>query len=56
MLDHNWNTAMHEEHDAFTKQHTWDLVPRPDGVNVIRCMWVFKHKYRENGDLERHKA
>ncbi|XP_021757907.1 uncharacterized protein LOC110722943 [Chenopodium quinoa] len=56
MLDHNWNTAMLEEYNALTKQHTWDLVPRPDGVNIIRCMWLFKHKYRENGELERHKA
>ena len=55
-LDHNWNTAMNEEFDALTKQRTWDLVPKPEGVNIIRCMWLFKHKYRENGDLERHKA
>lgn len=56
MLDHNWNAAMKEEFNALTNQHTWDLVPRPEGVNIIRCMWLFKHKYRENGDLERHKA
>ncbi|XP_021756090.1 uncharacterized protein LOC110721250 [Chenopodium quinoa] len=56
MLDHNWNAAMNEEFNALTKQHTWDLVPRPEGVNIIRCMWLFKHKYRETGELERHKA
>ena len=47
---------MTDEYRALMRQHTWDLVPRPTGVNVIRCMWLFKHKYRENGDLERHKA
>ncbi|XP_021735693.1 uncharacterized protein LOC110702298 [Chenopodium quinoa] len=38
MLDLNWNAAMKEEFDALTKQHIWDLVPRPSGVNIIRCM------------------
>ncbi|XP_021766596.1 uncharacterized protein LOC110731052 [Chenopodium quinoa] len=56
LLDLNWNAAMNEEFLALTKQHTWDLVPKPDGVNVIRCMWLFKHKFKEHGDLERYKA
>ncbi|KAK4352811.1 hypothetical protein RND71_028329 [Anisodus tanguticus] len=54
--DPNWNAAIYEEFNALTKQHTWDLVPRPEGVNVIRCMWLFSHKFRDNGDLERYKA
>lgn len=26
------------------------------GVNIVNCMWLFRHKYKFNGDLERHKA
>lgn len=25
-------------------------------MNVIRCMWLFKHKFHSDGSLERHKA
>ncbi|KAI3684681.1 hypothetical protein L6452_33906 [Arctium lappa] len=56
MLDPNWNVAMTDEYNALIKQHTWDLVPRPTGVNIIRCMWLFRHKFWENDDLERYKA
>ncbi|XP_021767520.1 uncharacterized protein LOC110731910 [Chenopodium quinoa] len=47
---------MQDEYDALIKTGTWDLVPRPTGVNIVNCMWLFKHKYKSNGDLERHKA
>ncbi|XP_021747892.1 uncharacterized protein LOC110713750 [Chenopodium quinoa] len=47
---------MHDEFDALIKTGTWDLVPRPTGVNIVNCMWLFKHKYKSNGDLERHKS
>ncbi|XP_021717930.1 uncharacterized protein LOC110685712 [Chenopodium quinoa] len=26
------------------------------GVNIVNCMWLFKHKLKSNGDLERRKA
>lgn len=47
---------MNEEFNAFIKQHTWDLVPKPEGVNVIRCLWLFRHKYRNTCELECYKA
>ncbi|XP_048494625.1 uncharacterized mitochondrial protein AtMg00810-like [Beta vulgaris subsp. vulgaris] len=43
---------MHEEFNALTKQHTWDVVPKSEGVNVIRCMWLFHHKYRVETQLD----
>ncbi|XP_021732272.1 uncharacterized protein LOC110699085 [Chenopodium quinoa] len=47
---------MNDEYSALIKTGTWDLVPRPTGENVVNCMWLFEHKYKSNGDLERHKA
>jgi hypothetical protein len=32
------------------------LVPRPPDVNVIRSMWIFRHKEKSDGTFERHKA
>ena len=42
--DRNWKNAMLEEYNALIDNHTWDLVPRPSNVNVIRSMWIFRHK------------
>jgi hypothetical protein len=47
---------MTDEFDALIKNKTWVLVPRPPDVNITRCIWLFKHKYKSNGDLERYKA
>ncbi|KAJ9543733.1 hypothetical protein OSB04_023440 [Centaurea solstitialis] len=52
----NWNAAMHEEYNALIKKCTWDLVPRPPDANIIRCMWLFKHKHNSDGSLQRYKA
>jgi hypothetical protein len=54
--DPNWVTAMHDELTALDSTHTWDLVPLPDGKNVIGCKWVFKVKTHSDGSLERYKA
>ncbi|GJZ14371.1 ribonuclease H-like domain-containing protein [Tanacetum coccineum] len=32
------------------------LVPRPANVNVVRSMWLFKHKFNADGSLSRYKA
>jgi hypothetical protein len=48
--------AMHDEYNALIKNETWDLVPRPPDVNVIRSMWIFRHKENSDGSFERHKA
>lgn len=47
---------MTDEYDTMIKTKTWNLVPRPSSVNIIRSMWLFKHKYDADGVLNRHKA
>ena len=40
--DVKWDKAMDEEMDALDINETWDLVPLPEGKNVIGCKWVYK--------------
>ena len=39
-----------------TKNSTYDLVPKPNDIDVITCKWVCKLKKAANGTIARHKA
>ncbi|KAG7600292.1 GAG-pre-integrase domain [Arabidopsis suecica] len=54
--DPNWTPAMKDEYDALIKRGTWRLVPRPVATNIIRSMWLFRHKFKADGTLSRYKA
>ena len=56
LKDPNWKMAMDDEYNALIQNKTWDLVPCPPDANVIRSMWIFRHKEKSNGSFERHKA
>ncbi|GJV86516.1 ribonuclease H-like domain-containing protein [Tanacetum coccineum] len=47
---------MYDEYNALVKNGTWILVPRPTSVNMVRSMWLFKHKFHADGTLSRYKA
>ncbi|GKA96098.1 ribonuclease H-like domain-containing protein [Tanacetum coccineum] len=51
-----WKNAMHDEYTALIKNNTWTLVPRQPDTNIVRCMWLFRHKYLADGTLSRYKA
>ena len=53
LRDPHWLAAMQEEFDALQRNRTWQLVPRPPHANVISGKWVFRHKTRPDGTLER---
>ena len=54
--DPNWNPSMNVEYDAIIKSDTYDLVPRPPNTNIVRSMWLHKHKYDANGVFRKHKS
>ena len=47
---------MQDELGQFKRNEVWDLVPRPEGVNVIGTKWVYKNKSHEQGVVTRNKA
>jgi hypothetical protein len=47
---------MTEEYRALLGNDTWDLIPPPQNANVVSCKWVFRHKLKPDGSLDRYKA
>lgn len=56
LTDPNWKKAMADEFAALQKNHTWSLVPSASNTNIMGSNWIFKIKYKSNGQNDRHKA
>ncbi|GJS45716.1 ribonuclease H-like domain-containing protein [Tanacetum coccineum] len=56
LRDPNGKQAMCDEYKALIDNNIWVLVPRPPNVNIVRSMWLYKHKYNADGSLNRYKA
>jgi hypothetical protein len=56
LIDPHWRADMVEEYGALISNGTWELVPRPQGSNVVTGTWVFTHKLRADGTLDHYKA
>ena len=50
-----WEQAMWHEIDSLDKNHTWELVPQPQGRNIVRCWWVYWTSFTSKGVIEHHK-
>ncbi|CAI7750213.1 unnamed protein product [Closterium sp. NIES-53] len=48
--------AMDEEMRSLIERRTWELVPRPPRVNVMKNRWILNTKFRLDGIVEREKA
>nr|GEW70745.1 ribonuclease H-like domain-containing protein [Tanacetum cinerariifolium] len=55
-LDPNWYNAMYDKYDALVKNDTWIFILRPTDANRVRSMWLFKHKFHDDGMLSCYKA
>ena len=51
-----WENVMVDEYHSLMKNKTWDLVPRLQGKNVVKCQWAHKTKFTYQGVVERNKA
>ena len=47
-----WRKAMDEEMEAINKNGTWKLKELPDGAKKIGVKWIYKTKFKENGEVE----
>lgn len=56
LRDEYWIVSMEEELEQFTRNDVWELVARPDGVNIVGTKWIFKNKTDEHGEVVRNKA
>lgn len=52
----DWKQAIGSELESLRKNETWELVPRPQGKNIVDCRWVFRIKRDEAGNVDRYKA
>ncbi|KAL2922302.1 Retrovirus-related Pol polyprotein from transposon TNT 1-94 [Bienertia sinuspersici] len=51
-----WVDAMNEELEALEKNQTWTITHLPSGKTPIGCKWLYKVKYRPDGEIERYKS
>ncbi|GKB88950.1 zf-CCHC domain-containing protein [Tanacetum coccineum] len=54
--DNNWVEAMNNEMEALNRNQTWEITDLPKGRRPIGCKWIYKIKYKSNGEIERYKA
>ena len=47
---------MDVEMEVIKKNGTWELKILPKGGKTIEVKWVYKTKFNENGEVEKHKA
>ena len=55
-LSNEWKEAADSEYNSLLQNKTWDLVELPSGRKAIGSKWVFKVKYRSDGEVKRFKA
>jgi hypothetical protein len=56
MKHHEWREAMAKELKALEENETWELTTLPKGRKAVGCKWVYKIKYKANGEIEKYKA
>jgi hypothetical protein len=47
---------MNKKNQALIDNKTWKLVPLLPGRSTMKCKWVYKIKYKSNGEIEKYKV
>jgi len=48
--------AIKEEYNSLIENNTWELVPLPYNMNIVRCKCIFKKKRDIDGYIKNYKA
>ncbi|CAB0043199.1 unnamed protein product [Trichogramma brassicae] len=51
-----WMAAIEEELASHKKNETWNIINRPEGIQVLDTKWVFKTQLNTDGTVRRYKA
>lgn len=51
-----WKLAIEDQLRSLEANHTWEVVDKPNDVNLISTKWVFKVKMLPNGQIDKYKA
>ncbi|GKC77671.1 ribonuclease H-like domain-containing protein, partial [Tanacetum coccineum] len=53
---HHWTNAMNQEIDALLRNGSWEMVQLLKGRKAIGIKWIYKIKFRSNGEIDGYKA
>nr|GEX72678.1 Gag-Pol polyprotein [Tanacetum cinerariifolium] len=56
MADYSWIESMLDELNQFERLKVWELVPRPEGKNIIALKWIWKNKCDAENIMVRNKT
>jgi len=54
--DNQWDDAIQNEYNSLNKNNTWILTKLLLKRHVIGCNWVFRIKYKVDGQVDKYKA
>ncbi|XP_075103413.1 uncharacterized protein LOC142177999 [Nicotiana tabacum] len=54
--DQKWIEAMQQEISALEQNQIWELVDLSKGKQAVGSKWVYKIKYKPNGEADKYKA
>ncbi|GJX68369.1 putative RNA-directed DNA polymerase [Tanacetum coccineum] len=54
--DSRWVEARNNEMEALNRNNTWIICDLPKGRRPIGCIWIYRIKYKANGEVERYNA